>query len=450
MGELEALREQVRGEMARWHVPGVAVGVLRDGQRETFGLGVASLETEFPVRPDTLFQVGSISKVFAATLVMELVDAGKLALDTPVIEYLPDLRLADETARRTVTLRHLLTHTGGFYGDYFDDFGLGDDALARCVATFEKLAQMTPPGALWAYCNAGFYLAGRVVEQVLGMPFERAMRERVFEPLGLGHSFYFAHEAIAYPVAVGHSQKTPGGDEHEVARLYPLPRNVAAAGGIISNVDDLLTFADFHMGDGTANGKRILSEESLRQMQTPQVKAANFAESYGLGWAMRELQGVRIIEHGGSTNGFEAKLIVVPERRFALAMLSNSSRGSTLIANVADWALGAYLGLPKREPRQVELPAEKLAAFAGTYRRPDGTITITVEDDGLRRDMHFRDLLTGEEHDYPPNMLKPVSDLEFVVVTQDENEGSLADFILSADGQPRYLRAGGRLAERGE
>ncbi len=434
-------------QMRRWRVPGVAIGVLQDGQTTTRGYGVASIETEMPVRPDTLFQIGSISKVFTATLAMRLVEAGQLDLDTPIITYLPELNLADEAAPRAITLRHLLSHTSGIWGDYFDDFGPGDDALEKSVATYHSLRQMTPPGETWSYCNSGFSLAGRVIERVTGQVFEQAMRERVLNPLGLERSFYFAHEAIVYPVAVGHTQVTPGADEHEVARKYPLPRCVAPAGGIISTVGDLLTFAAFHLGDGTAKGERVLSQSSLRTMQTPQTTAANFADEYSLGWALRTVDGATIVEHGGSTNGFQARLLLVPERHFALAILTNSSRGSALYREVCRESLETYLGLREEEDGILAMPQEELARFAGMYRRRDGQITLTVEDGGLRREMRFTDPLDGKEQIFPPNLLRPIGDREFIVVTPDENEGSRVDFLLAEDGTPRFLRIGGRLAD---
>ncbi len=136
------LDAHIREQMARWTVPGVVVGLLHDGERETRAYGIASLETGYPIRPDTLFPIGSITKVYTAALVMTLVDEGKLDLDTPVAAYLPDLKLADEHARDAITLRQLLSHQSGLFGDYYDDFGMGDDALARCVASFP-----TPPPA---------------------------------------------------------------------------------------------------------------------------------------------------------------------------------------------------------------------------------------------------------------------------------------------------------------
>jgi CubicO group peptidase (beta-lactamase class C family) len=442
------LDEYVRGEMRRWTVPGVALGILRDGARELHGYGLASLEAEQPVRPDTLFQIGSISKVYTATLVMRLVDEGKLALDEPVIMYLPDLKLADARARQTITLRHLLSHTSGLFGDYFADFGLGDDALSRAVATFEALRQQFAPGALWTYCNTGFGLAGAIIERVTGQPFEAAMRERLFKPLGLERCFYFAHEAIVHPHAIGHNQLHPGADEHEVARLYPLPRWVNAAGGIISNVNDLLTFAEFHLRDGVASdGTRLLSAESAQAMRQEQTRAANFAEGYGLGWALRTAGDAQIIEHGGSTNGFQAKLVLVPSRNFAIALLTNSSRGSVLNEHVRAWALGSWLGLHEEHPTPRRRADEELSRFAGRYERPEGAIVLTVRDGGLIRAMTLTDALEGKTEHFPEDRLEAISEREFVVVSEGETQDSRVDFILGDDGALRFVRMGGRLAD---
>ena len=221
---LNQLDEVIRAEMSRWSVPGIALGLLHDGQIATAGYGIANLRTSFPVLPDTLFQIGSISKIFTTTLVMSLVDEGVLDLDVPVIEYVPELPLADRDARQMITIRHLLTHTSGFYGDRFDDQGIGDDALARAVAAFSDLPQQTKPGELWTYCNAGFDLAGRAVEKVTGKGFEANMRERVFEPFGLTGATYFASEAILSPVSVGHVGATDGSGQLQVASPWPIPR----------------------------------------------------------------------------------------------------------------------------------------------------------------------------------------------------------------------------------
>jgi CubicO group peptidase (beta-lactamase class C family) len=384
---------------------------------------------------------------------MQLVDEGKLALDEPVITYLPDLKLADGQARQTITLRHLLSHTSGLFGDYFDDFGMGDDALTRAIATFETLRQQFAPGALWTYCNTGFGLAGAIIERVTGQPFETTMRERVFKPLGLERSFYFAHEAIAYPHTVGHNQLHPGADDHEVARRYPLPRWVNAAGGIISNVNDLLTFAEFHLRDGVAaDGTRLLSAKLAQAMRQEQTRAANFAEGYGVGWALRTASGahsiVQIVEHGGSTNGFQAKLVLVPSRNFAIAILTNSSRGSVLNEHVRAWALDHYLGLREERPTPRRLSDDELSHFAGRYELPkEGVITLTIREGGLIRGMTLTDLLEGKTEHFPEDRLEATGEREFVVVSEGETKDTRVDFILGEDGAPRFVRMGGRLAD---
>lgn len=432
-------------EIGRLTVPGAAVGILHDGQVETFGYGVASLETRQPVRPDTLFQIGSISKVYTATLVMGLVDEGKIDLDAPVVTFLPDLRLGDEAALRAITMRHLLTHSSGLDGDRFDDYGPGDDALAKATAEFHTLRQMSPPGELWFYCNNGFNLAGAVIERVLDTGFEAAMKERLFERIGLERSFFFAHEAIAYPVAVGHTQEVPAAPE--VARRYPLPRAVNAAGGIIGTVGDLLRFSALHLGDGTIDGTTVLAEGTARAMREPQVKAANFAESYGVGWALRSAGGTTLVGHGGSTNGFQAQLTLVPNRNFALAVLTNSGRGTAAIRGIERWALRHYCDVSLDPPATVALPESKLARFAGRFRQPHAEVVVAAADGGLRIDVTTKSPLTDKETALPSMTLRPIGGQEFVVA-EGEAATSRVDFLPDTDGPPRLIRLGGRLAER--
>jgi len=448
----EDLSACVHDAMQRWTVPGLALGIVHNGQVETHSYGVTSLETGQPVRPDTLFQVGSISKVFCATLVMQLVDEGLVDLDTPIKTYLPDLVLQDATAQATITLRHLLTHTSGLFGDDFSDFGMGDDALAKAVASYRELRQLTAPGELWTYCNTGFNLAGAVVERVLGQPFEAAMDERVIEPLELERSFYFAHQAIAYPVAVGHTQKDPASDEHEVARKYPLPRCVSPAGGVISTVGDLLRFARFHMealaaGQGARRDRPVLSEGSRRAMQERQTGAANWATDWGIGWHIPLLGTHTTIGHNGSTNGFQSLLTLVPERGFAIALLTNSGRGSAANRDISEWALQHYCGITQPEYERRSLPPEELGRFAGLYRQPHAEISVVVEGSGLRADVTSRSPLTDTEAQLPPALLAAIGEREFLI-TNGVSEGQRVDFILGEGRAVRFIRMSGRLADR--
>ncbi len=448
--EIADLSGVVRAEMARWTVPGMTVGVLRDGEASVYGFGVANVSTGAPVAPGTLFQIGSISKVFAATLIMRLAEAGKVTLDAPLNTYLPDLALVDKSLPGRLTLRHTLTHTSGLLGDHFPDEGLGDDALAKVVAKMHDLPQITPPDGGWSYCNSGFYLAGRVVEVVTGKTFETAMRDEVFAPLGLTRATFFAHEAILHSAAAGH-QHTESGPE--VAHPYPLARCANPPGGIITSVAELLTFAAFHMGDGKARGERVLSPESLAQMQTPQVRV-NAEGEWGLGWSLGRAGGVRTIGHNGATNGFQAYLVAVPERNYAITMLTNSSRGTSASRAIAKWALARDLGLKTPEPARIELAPAAVNRLAGVYRQALSVSTITAaEAEGAGAPLEMRVVttnpFTGDEKEWPAVGLAPIAP-DACVITSGENAGVRVDFIFPEDpaAPPAMARIGSRLSKR--
>ncbi|HLI50821.1 MAG TPA: serine hydrolase domain-containing protein, partial [Thermomicrobiaceae bacterium] len=359
-GQKTGLDQAVVQAMDQFKVPGMAVGILHEGVIGAHGYGIANIETDQPVSPDTIFQIGSISKIFTTTTIMTFVDEGKLDLDTPVVEYLPDLEFADPEAGNVITLRHLLSHTSGVFGDHFTDYGAGDDALQKGMADVKTLRQITKPGELWTYCNLGFDIAGAIIEKISGQRFEDVVHERVLKPIGMEHTFYTAQEVITYPHAVGHNPVKPGADEVEVAHNWWLSRWVAPPGGISSIVADMLLFAQCHMNEGKAGDTQVLSAKSTAAMQEPRTVAGNFAESYGLGWAIDTIDGVKAVSHGGSTNGFNAHLDLIPSQHFAICTLTNSSRGSAAYRKVIRWALQEYCGLTSRDPETISLPEDQL------------------------------------------------------------------------------------------
>src|SRR5438045_5262265 len=190
--------------MSRYHVPGVAIGMLQAGDEGDAAYGVTSLEHPLPVDADTLFQIASITKTMTATVVMRLVERGALDLDAPIRRYLPEFNLRDDDVAKRATLRHFVTHTGGWLGDCFADFGRGDDALARYVAAMAELEQLTPLGEIWHYSNSSFAVLGRLIEVVTGQTYEAAVRELLFITLGMARSCFDADDAITHRVAAGH------------------------------------------------------------------------------------------------------------------------------------------------------------------------------------------------------------------------------------------------------
>jgi CubicO group peptidase (beta-lactamase class C family) len=437
------LEEVVRDAMARWNVPGVVVATLQEGRREVQAFGIANLETETPVRAETLFQYGSISKIVTATAVMQLVEAWRIDLDAPVKTYLPDFRLSTEEATETVTPRHLLTHRTGFWGDDFTDYGRGEDALAKAIVGLRRIRQVTRPGELWSYCNTGYQVLGALVEAFHNAPCERVFRDRILKPLGMENTFYFGDEAITHAAALGYN--TPGDEGPTVGRPYAITRAMNAAGGCIGPADDLLSFAAFHMGLAEGDAANVLRDGPRLQMQERQAPAANMAPHWGLGWMLHEVGGERVFGHGGSTNGFRASLLVVPGRQFAVACLTNGSRGSAVYREVEDFLLQERAGLERR-PKPEAASAAALPSYAGAYQAPGGVITVEAETDGLRVHMDARSAITLQPSPRLTFRAVSVGGDEFRVV-DTEMTGSLFDYIRNGDGSIRFLRSGGRLYE---
>ena len=441
MGSMAKLEPFVLEQMETWNVPGVAIGIYDGDDVEFAGFGITNIETGQPVVPETLFQVGSISKIFTATLAMTLVDEGLLDLDIPIVTYVPELALADGAARAQITARHLLTHTSGFYGDRFDDQGTGDDALEKAICALGDLPQQTAPGELYTYCNAGIDLVGRAIENLLGQTFESAMKERVFDRLGLERSTYFAAEAIRHSVAVGHD--VGGEDGLTVSDPWPIPRRSNPAGGVTSNVAELIRFAVMHLRNGAIGDQRIISEESARAMRTVQSKA-DFTHDRGLAWSIHDIGNLQVVEHGGATNGFMARLVLVPERNYAIVVLTNGEYGSSVHGPVVAKAIEDRFGTKDAARARVTLPEDGLARFTGTYAHKLADSIVTMDIDGLTMKRIAHSPFSGESKDLGDFRLSPLSETVFVV-EDGALEGSIGELLLNEDGSVRFMRLGGRL-----
>jgi CubicO group peptidase (beta-lactamase class C family) len=432
--------DAVRDQVEKWAVPGISLATLVDGEVETAVLGVGNAATGAPVRTDTLFQIGSISKIFTTTLLMTLVDEGAVGLDAPIVTWIPDLPLADPDARARVTLRHLVTHHGGFYGDRFDDHGTGDEALARAVAAFGDLPQQTAVGELWTYCNAGFDLTARVIEVVSGRTFESLMRERVLAPLGMDTATYFTAEAIRHSVAVGHEGEAGA---LEISDPWPIGRRSAGAGGVIATASHLAAFAAMHLADGEYRGTRVLSPASAHAMRAQQAPADPF-RTWGLGWSRIEVGGELGIEHGGATNGFRAKLLLLPERNAAIALLTNHENGGPAMAEIARvWQREAF-GLVSAPRPSHPVDPGLLGARAGTYTQGLSDLVLTATDAGFEAVPIQRNPWNAESTTGKGFRLRALGD-DLFVAEGGLADGGMADFIRAEDGSVRFLRFGGRL-----
>src|ERR1700761_123490 len=243
------ISEELPALLAEHKVPGAAIGVYAGGEVFDFASGVLSHATGVAATTDSLFQIGSITKTWTATLVMQLADEGLLGIDAPVVTYLPDFDLADSAAARTLTVRQLLCHTAGLEGDIFTDTGWNDDGVEKYVATRKADPQLFPPGEMFSYNNAGFCVLGRVIEVLRGKPFDQALREHLFAPLGLAHAATDANSAILYRAAIGHLPNPADPDGQPVpAPIYALVKSNSPAGAMLAmRPRDLLAFAAMHL-----------------------------------------------------------------------------------------------------------------------------------------------------------------------------------------------------------
>jgi CubicO group peptidase (beta-lactamase class C family) len=437
----QAMVDAVRAAMEETSTPGVAVGMWHKGEEHVAGLGVTSVENPLDVTPDTLFQIGSITKTFTATTAMALVEQGKLDLDVPIRTYLPELKLADESVAERVTMRHLLTHMGGWLGDYFNDMGSGGDALTRIVERLASLPQLTPLGAVWSYNNSGFYLAGRVIEVVAGKAYEQVVKDVVFVPLGLLNSFFFAEDVMTRRFAVGHFRNENG--PPTVSRNWEIGRAHHAAGAIASTVPDLLRYARFHM----SHGEGVLTRASLDEMQRVQVDigSAHF-EAVGLSWSISSRTGVRLIGHGGGTSGQISTFLFVPEHDFALACLTNHQRGGE-VNDAARRAALELLGAHEPERRVIDADLDE---FVGTYAAALFTVTLTRDGDALI--LAIKNKGGFPDKDSPPAPNPPPSRVAFYEpdrLFSIEGPPGEAEFLRAPDGSIEWFRIGGRVTARG-
>jgi dipeptidyl aminopeptidase/acylaminoacyl peptidase/CubicO group peptidase (beta-lactamase class C family) len=453
----------------RHKVPGASLGILRlgTGDPSTGGrpdevieaaYGYANAPAKIEATTDTLFQIGSMSKVWTATLAMQLVDEGKLDLDAPVAEVLPELQLDDAETAKTVTMRHLLNHTSGIDGDVFTDTGRGDDCVEKYVGLMSDVKQNHPLGATWSYCNSGFTLAGRVIEKLTGLTWDAALRERIYAPLGLKHTVTLPEEALLFRAAAGHVDTS--GDEPVLAPVWQLPRSLGPAGLIVSTPADVLAFARMHLAGGlAADGTRVLSAASTAAMTEFQAEVPDkyvLGDSWGIGWIRFGWDGQRLVGHDGNTIGQAAFLRVLPEAGLAVTLLTNGGHTRDLYGDLYREIFAELAGV--NMPAPIEPPAvpveTDITPHLGRYERagvimeilanPVEVSTGAIDGPALRTTITgpLAELTPADDlvHTYP---LHAMSQDLYVVREPEAQTWVPITFYALATGE-RYLHFGAR------
>jgi CubicO group peptidase (beta-lactamase class C family) len=448
----EDIAALVTEKMRAYRVPGVGLGVFANGATTLRGFGVTSLDDPQPVTDDTLFTIASISKTVTATAVMKLVEARRLAIDGPLREYVREFRVLDEATSNEVTLWHCLTHTPGWEGQLSTE-DRGIDALAHFAGTImPTLPQIAPLGRVWSYNNAGFALAGRVIEKVTGKPIHDALRELVFAPLGLSHTVTRLTDAMTHRFTLGHRDR---GNAVEVIRPFQTTSSTTA-GGVLTSIADIMRYARFHLGDGrTPEGAPYLAAEQLALMKTPQFVKAGTTDQMGVGWHVRTVGGVPTLAHGGTLNGHCLLLQLVPSKGVAFAVFTNHVDGWRLVQDVEAAILKTYAGVALAPGQMIAhrgvneamtFHASAMATqppideYIGTYQRPPvGTVEVRRQGSGLVV------AAGGGQAEAPIAFYGP----DVAYALSGQYVGMPYEFIRDDKAVVKWIRVNGRIARRG-
>ena len=415
-----------------WQIPGVAVVVVKDGQVVLEkGYGVLEMGKPEKVDENTLFMIASNTKAFTGTAMSMLAHEGKCSLDDRVQKYLPGFRMKDPWVAQNITLTDVMSHRIGmetFQGDfmYWESDLIRDEVI-------EKFGMLTPLydfRSRWGYCNAGFVVAGKCLEEIEGISWEQFIRERIVKPLEMNRTLVMTSETLdATNIASAHTML--------LGQLQVIPHcqidNIAPAVSISSSVHDMSHWLIALLDSGRYNGREVIPYQAIRKAQTPHsiIRPArhpfNHAHYslYGLGWDLMDYEGREIVSHTGGVDGFVTSVTLLPEEDLGIVVLTNTDMNGFYQA--LKWEIiDAYLGLPYRDYNSFYLnrympalreewqmvtawqdsvkmkanPSVKLSKFEGTYRHEIyGTASLKSMDDYLVMTLeHHPDLTARLEH----------------------------------------------------
>jgi CubicO group peptidase (beta-lactamase class C family) len=423
----DEIDDYVAAEIERQKVPGIAIAVLRNGEIvKTKGYGLANVEHGVPATERTIFQSGSVGKQFTATLVMLLVEEGKLALDDKLIEHIDG---APDTWR-DITVRHLLTHTSGLSNAVYEKIDLRrdytEDELTREIAA---LPLDFAPGDRWSYSNSGYVMLGVLIGKVTGTFYGDLLRQKVFEPLGMTTARVISEADIVPNRAAGY--RLADGVLKNQNWVSPL-LNTTADGALY------LTALDMAAWEVALARNELLRPESLRLMWTPVTLNDGSTAEYGFGWSVSEMRGQRVIQHSGGWQGFGAHIARYVDHALTVVVLSNLAQ-----ANPGRIALGiAGLYEPELAPVQrtaIDVAPDVLERYVGEYEfMPGETLVITREGDALAAQ-------PGRGQKLP---LRPFAEAEFFVIGAEVEIAFLEDAGRVNALELRQLAGGSNRATR--
>jgi len=442
------LASRLAASIQKHRVPGASAAVFRGGQWEVAAAGVTNVTTGVDVTPETVMHIGSITKVLTATLVMQLVDEGRVELAAPLKRYLPDFQVADRDATELITVEMLLNHTCGIDGEYFPDAGPDAERIEDVIPRIARQGQIHAPGAELSYCNSGAVLAGYLAQRLLEKSWYTLIEERIFKPLDLQHSVVLPADALLHRATVGHFLNKDGTNTRTTFAFLN-PSFAPAGATAMLAAKDLATFALAHVNDGVgANGHRLLSAASARRMWRQSAAWRGVAGGgFGLGWMTFD-KG--ILGHDGGGPGIVSWLYADPAAKTVAAVLTNAAHGFAVLDEITAplyEAAGA-----KRLYAEVDELAKQATGtrvdphpYVGQYESVALVFRVIPHEEGIallmRPKILFYDNDTLEES--PPVPLRPIRDGHFTT-----GQGFVTFLNPGAGGRMQHLASRRRLHKR--
>jgi len=376
------LENVIQAELKETGTPGAAVAIINRG-RVVFakGFGVTSVETNIPVSAETLFRLGSTTKMFTAAALVRTAEQGRLKLDAPIGNYARSI--APELAR--LTAHQLLSNSAGVADFAAPVVSQEDSSLAVMVRGWKADVLFAEPGKIYSYASPGFWLAGYVLEEVSGKPYADAMEELIFKPLGMQRTTLRPLMAMTYPLAVGHVLNS---ESRKPEVIRPAFNNTAMwpAGSIFSSANDLARFVTAFLSEGKLEGKEVWPPALFAKLPGKYIAMPGDPNAfYGYGLMNFESQGVRMWMHGGFSRGYGSMIQMAPEYGFAVIVLTNKS-GETL-SKTTTKAKELFLPLKpagdETPNKAMPLTAKDIAAFTGKFANGPQVWEITATDGKL-------------------------------------------------------------------
>src|SRR5215217_640438 len=347
--KFDAIDDYVRARLNDLRMPGAALGIVKNGEGVHLQRFGSPKKDERAVTVETPFKIGSMSKSFTALSIMQLVEAGKIELDAPVQQYLPEFRVADPEASKRITVRHLLNQVSGIPTsagmNYVFRTDTGEDALEREVARSKNVKLTHDPGTTFQYSNRNYTTLGLLIKVVSGQSYEDYVQAHVLQPLGMQQSFTHLDDAKNHGLATGHqywfNRPVPGGGLLENRATTP-------TGLLTASVEDMSAWLIVHLNHGVYNGTRVLSASGIDQLHTG-IAPMTEDSRYAMGWYETNINGAPVVTHNGDTGDFHSTAVLSPSTGWGVVLLMNGSNGQERLDVPAYGVMAQLVGVPTPE-----------------------------------------------------------------------------------------------------